>query len=159
MPTDQNPIAQDPQEASQPPAPTPTPGAASSDSQDVQSAAEGSPNAEAARYRRRLRDAEAERDALGARVGAMQRREVERLAGDRLSQAGDLFTIGGADLADLLTEEGDVDSTAVTAAVGALLEARPGLALVPPPTWPDMGQGNRGSAVESASWRRLLGGR
>lgn len=110
---------------------------------------------EAARYRRRLREAEAERDTLAERVERMQRAEVERLAGTRLSVGADIFTVGGAALAELLDEHGNVAPERVSAAADELVSARPGLA---PSRWPDMGQGNRGAAAPARSWARVLGG-
>ncbi len=45
-----------------------------------------------------------------------------------LAAAGDLWTVGAADLTDLLTEHGDVDPQAVEDRVAELVRARPGLA-------------------------------
>lgn len=86
---------------------------------------------EAARYRRKLREVEVERDSLAERVQRYRRLEVARLS-DALAQPEDLFTLGGADLDALLDSEGDVDPDAVAGAVSALLAARPGLRAEPP---------------------------
>ena len=72
-----------------------------------------------------------ERNEARALVEALQTREVERLAGDLLSQPGDLLELGGVSLPDLLTEAGHVDSEAVAEAAAALIAARPGLAKNP----------------------------
>lgn len=112
---------------------------------------EGGGNREAARYRTRLREVEAERDGLRERLAAVQRAEVERLAGDRLAVPGDLFDIGGHDLAGLLDDAGDVDRVRVEQAVGGLLDTRPGLARQTRQKWPDMGQGQRGS-TRASGW-------
>ncbi|BBZ63421.1 hypothetical protein [Mycolicibacterium monacense] len=65
-------------------------------------------NREAAKYRRRLRDTEAERDTLAARLEGMQRAEAERLAGKMLAKGAALWA-GGTTIADLLNEAGELD--------------------------------------------------
>lgn len=82
---------------------------------------------EAANYRTQRNEAREERDALAQRVKQMQTREVERLAAASLSQPGDLFSLSGNELADYLTEDGDVDGEKVAADVAAILAERPGL--------------------------------
>jgi len=84
-------------------------------------------NAEAARYRRRLRDVETERDGLNTRVEKMQRGQVERMVADRLAQPGDLFAFG-VSLDDLRDEDGEVDEGLVETALYGVLGERPGLA-------------------------------
>lgn len=84
-------------------------------------------NREAAKYRRQLRQTEAERDALRARVQTWQQRHVEAIAAEHLAQPGDLLGLGGHQLADLLDEHGEVDPGKVRAATLALVAARPGL--------------------------------
>lgn len=76
---------------------------------------EGS-NREAAKYRRRLREAEAERDALAERVETLQRAEVERIAGGASVKPAALWA-SGASLPELLTEDGTVDPEKVATAV------------------------------------------
>lgn len=85
-------------------------------------------NQEAARYRRRLRETEAERDQLADRLEAMQRAEVERLAGTAQVKPAALWA-SGAQLADLLTETGTVDPAKVATAAKT---ARTELGLAPP---------------------------
>lgn len=86
-------------------------------------------NREAAKWRRQLRDTEAERDALAQRVEAMQRAEVERLAGTthRIAEPAALWA-SGVTLPDLLGEDGHVDpdkvKTAAENAISALGLAR-----------------------------------
>ena len=76
------------------------------------------PGREAAKYRRRLREAETERDRLSEQVGALQRAEVERLAtADDLRPAA--LWASGVELAGLLTDDGTVDAEKVSAAIGA----------------------------------------
>lgn len=116
-------------------------------------------NAEAARWRRQLRDTEGERDALAGRVESMHRSEVARLAGEHLAQGADLLELGEVPLEQLLNEDGDVDAEAVAAAAEALLDLRPGLGHAPVP-FPDTGQGSRGGHVAPATtWGDVLRGR
>ena len=114
------------------------------------------PGREAAKYRLRLREAEAERDALAGRLEAAQRREAERLAGE-LSQPGDLWLLGNVTLTDLLTDDGEVDPAKVQAATAAVLDARPGLRR---PKFPPVLQGRNPNPPVPAgpSWGDLLGG-
>lgn len=83
-----------------------------------------------ARYRVERNEARTALAEAQARIEQYQRAEVERLSAE-LAQSSDLFEVGGASLADLLNEAGDVDSAAVAEAVAALIEARPGLAKNP----------------------------
>ena len=112
------------------------------DSTDADDADEGRTGAEAAKYRRRLRETEAERDALAARVEALQRAEVERVAADTLARPEALWA-AGTDLAALLTEDGAVDPEAVAQAV---TDARDRLGLAPAQRTPraDPSQGGHG---------------
>jgi len=79
---------------------------------------------EAARHRRRLREVEAERDALAETVATYRRREAEAVAGTTLQSGGDLWA-AGVDLAELLGEDGTVDEARVRAAVAKVTEERP----------------------------------
>ncbi|OZC87310.1 hypothetical protein CH254_16810 [Rhodococcus sp. 06-412-2C] len=100
----------------------------SSDPQDSADETAGkSPGAEAARYRTKLRAAEAERDTLAATVDTLQRAEVARLAGAILAQGSDLLELGGHELADALAEDGMVDPQRVTELAKELQLSRPGL--------------------------------
>jgi len=112
---------------------------------------------EAARYRRQLRETETARDDLSARLTAFQRRDVERVAADRLAVPADLFDLGGTQLADLLDEDGYPDAVKVGAAVDALLKTRPGLQ--PSKGWPKgaASGGERGSTPGTSSgWAGVL---
>lgn len=77
--------------------------------------------------RQRAQELEQERDALAGRVEALQRREIERLAGEVLAQPGDLLELGKVSLDDVLDDEGNVDPDAVAKAAAGLVETRPGL--------------------------------
>ena len=80
---------------------------------------------EAAKYRKRLREAEGERDRLSAQLDAVRRREAERLAGEGgLADAADLWR-DGLNLDFLLGEDGTVDPEKVAAAGQDLLSRHP----------------------------------
>lgn len=113
--------------------------AADSDT-DTTEAAEGG-NREAARYRRRLRDTEAQRDTLAERVAGFQRAEAERIAasGPRaLNDGADLWS--GVELAEVLDDQGNVSPDAVADAVKGVLSDKPHYAKPAP----DLKQGQRG---------------
>ncbi|MEU2669939.1 hypothetical protein ABZ622_13905 [Streptomyces sp. NPDC007164] len=102
----------------------PTPASAEGDTPEIESA---NPNAEAAKYRRKLRDTESALETAEGRVNALLRREAEGVAGKTLAVGADLFEIGGVAIDDLTDPEGNVMPDAVEAAVEALLAKRPGL--------------------------------
>lgn len=79
------------------------------------------PGREAAKYRRRLRDVEAERDSLKATVVALQRAEVDRLAAGADLRPAALWA-SGPELADLLGDDGTVNQVKVAAAISAARE-------------------------------------
>uniref|UniRef100_A0AB39U288 Scaffolding protein n=1 Tax=Mycolicibacterium phage Alyssa1 TaxID=3240801 RepID=A0AB39U288_9CAUD len=79
------------------------------------------------RYRIERDSAREELATAAARIERMQRAEVERLAGEHLAMPGDLFSLSGNELADYLTDDGDVDAEKVAADVAVVLAERPGL--------------------------------
>jgi hypothetical protein len=79
--------------------------------------------AEAKRHRLTKNAAEQERDQLRGRVDAQDRREVERIAGDRLASPGDLWLT--TQLADLRDEDGELDSDKIGERVESVLSDRP----------------------------------
>lgn len=81
------------------------------DTDDTEPAA----GSEAAKYRRKLREAEAERDDLAARVEALQRAQVVTLLEAARVKPDAVFAV--APLADLLAEDGTVDPDKVKAAI------------------------------------------
>lgn len=91
------------------------------DTDDDGASAGDGPGREAARYRRRLRDAEAERDALKATVQSLQRAEVDRLATDAGLRPAALWA-NGAEVGELLADDGTVDAARVAAAISAARE-------------------------------------
>ncbi|KUI26557.1 hypothetical protein AU196_02795 [Mycobacterium sp. IS-1742] len=86
----------------------------------------------------------------------MQRAEVERLASDALSHPADLFSLSSNELADYLTEDGDVDAEKVAADVAAVLAERPGLRKNAPAFDPSQGRGGQPAAKPTPSWGALL---
>ncbi len=114
-------------------------GTPESDSQAVTDASRPVPREQ--RYRIERNEARAERDALAQRVERMQRSEVERVAAEGLSNPADLFSLSGNDLADYLTDDGDVDTEKVSADVEAILQERPGLRKHSPALDPSQGSG------------------
>lgn len=97
---------------------------------DAQEGAEGaegdhegaeSPNREAAKYRRRLRDAEKERDELRGRLDVYLAREVEQVAAGFLDAPALLWADGQATAGDFLDSKGAVDRAKVRAAAEAIL--------------------------------------
>lgn len=116
-------------------------------------------NAEAARWRTRLRETEGERDGLRDTVERLQRGEVQRLVGADLAQPGDLFDIGRVALADLLDTDGNVDDGLVATAVYGLLVDRPGLGAAPAPRQKGpviTGHGTHSGTTGSDSWQGVL---
>ncbi len=107
------------------------------------------------RYRGERDAARDELTAAQARIERYQRAEVERLSAE-LAQPSDLFEVGGASLADLLSESGDVDSAAVAEAVAALIETRPGLAKNPRQSAVDRSQGLGGCGLPRPSFSGLF---
>lgn len=81
------------------------------DTDDTEPAA----GSEAAKYRRKLREAEAERDDLAARVEALQRAQVVTLLEAARVKPDAVFAV--APLAHLLAEDGTVDPDKVKAAI------------------------------------------
>lgn len=78
----------------------------------------------AARYRTRLRDTEAERDGLRAQVDARDRLDAERVAGVVMASGSDLWT-AGVDLADLRGDDGMLSADAVLDTARRVIEDRP----------------------------------
>lgn len=83
---------------------------------------EGTPNREAAKWRTKLRDTEAERDALAAQLEAMRRAAIDGHVTTMGMKPAALWA-SGAQLADLLGEDGTPDTAKVAAAVEAAKES------------------------------------
>lgn len=91
---------------------------------DTDERTDGKDDKEAAKYRRRLRDTETERDTLATRLETMQRAEAERLAAEHLAAGADLW-LTGTQVADLLDDDGNLDPTKVATAATTLGTDRP----------------------------------
>jgi len=77
---------------------------------------------EAAKYRRRLREVEAERDRLAEQVEALQRAEIERLSYAEHRVKGAAIWAGGYQVADLIGDDGRPDESKVAAAAKDVAE-------------------------------------
>ena len=84
---------------------------------------EGGGNAEAARRRRQLREVEAERDALRARLDATHRALVEQQAADLFADPSDLRHAASID--DLRGDDGLIDPERAEATMNAVLAHKP----------------------------------
>lgn len=109
-----------------------------------------SPNAEAAKYRHRAKEAEAERDALAEQVTALRRAAVEdRLKAQHVAPAG--FWAAGVQLEDLLDDEGNLDDEKVKTAADNAVETL-GLERVGVHMKPVHAEGRTTRATPSKSW-------
>lgn len=112
-------------------------------------------NSEAAKYRRQLRDAEAQRDTLAAAVEALQRGVVEDLAARAgITKPASLWNAENFTLAELLGDDNRPDVDKVAAAVKLAAESlglrvRAGL-----PPAPNSGRGD--AQPKQASWSEFL---
>lgn len=86
-----------------------------------QDAVDSKASKEAAKYRRQLRAAEAERDGLAARLESVQRSQVDAQVVAAGIKPAALWA-SGVDIADLLAEDGTVDSERVADAVTGVRE-------------------------------------
>lgn len=119
-----------------------------------EASAEASPNREAAKYRRQLREAEAERDQLRSQVETMQTAEVERRVSDALETPSDVW-LAGVNLADVLGDDGHVDESKLDQAVLQVTTEHPGWSKRPQ-VGPDPDQGKTSDHSVSPSWTSLL---
>ncbi|WP_405793341.1 hypothetical protein [Streptomyces sp. NBC_01506] len=87
-------------------------------------------------------------------TGQLVRAEIRAAAAGRLRDPADALAL--VDVAGLVSESGDVNTTAVTAALDKLVKDKPYLALAAEPAstspapWGDVGAGQRGSAEPDA---------
>ena len=78
-------------------------------------------NKEAAKYRRQLRDVEAERDNLHAQIDKMQRAQVEDALEGKLDKPSS-FWLADHKPADFYTEDGELDSDKLNTAADTAIE-------------------------------------
>jgi hypothetical protein len=81
----------------------------------------------------RLHTLEGERDTYRTQLEASRRRVAERAAAAVLAEPSDLWSIGGASVDELLTDDGDIDPAKVKQKAEDLVKQRPRLAGVPAP--------------------------
>lgn len=114
-----------------------------------EAATEDSPNREAARYRVKLREVEAERDALAGQLDAVRRQVAEGHA-TGLARPSDLW-LAGTVVADLLDDAGAVDPAKVAAAVNTVRSEHPhwGKTI-------DLGQGSRHVAARQPGFEQAF---
>lgn len=120
---------------------------------------QGSPNSEAAKRRRQLRETQTELSTVRDQLTGYQRRTAEQIVSDVLATPGDLFEIGQVDLTEFIGDNGDLHTEDLLAAATALVERRPQLGRDYTPPWPattDFGQGVRSQSAPSASWDSVL---
>jgi hypothetical protein len=86
---------------------------------------------EAAKWRKQLRDTEAQLAATNDRLAALQRGEVVRLAAEHLADGADIFR-DGLDVSALLDDDGHLDHAKVVEAAQATLAAHPHWSPRPP---------------------------
>ena len=105
---------------------------------------------EAAKYRRRLREAETERDSAREQMDALRRQVAESASG--LDKPAALWA-AGVSLDDLFTEQGTLDHDAIAAAVETVRETL-GTQSKPTTPKPDLTQGSQGTAARpSDPWQ------
>lgn len=110
---------------------------------------DGKGNREAARYRRALREVEADRDTYRDRLGALRRQIIEEKSG--LLRPAALWA-AGLNPDDYFTEEGTLDKAALAPAIAEATD-RLGLALAPRTPAPDPSQGARPTVLpERDQW-------
>lgn len=107
-------------------------------------------NSEAAKWRVKLREAEAQIATLSERVSTMHASEVSRLATGpgKLHDGADLLT--STKLDDVLDDDGQVDPELVATAVAALAEKKPHLAC--PAFAGGVGVGQMDTTTGGATW-------
>ncbi|MGW0038409.1 hypothetical protein [Gordonia sp. NPDC003376] len=119
------------------------------------------PSGREARYRVRLRETEAERDALTQRVEGLQKQIITGLCEAEGVKPDAVFAALGDDgIAGLLDDDGAVDADKVGAAVGVARE-RFGIVDGPRRPLPDRTQGQNhdgvGDGGPDAAWLAMLG--
>lgn len=113
-------------------------------------------NAEAAKWRTKLRETETALAETTAQLEAARRVLVERYVEGKLDVPRDLFEYGGVAVADLLTDDGQIDTSKIDAAIETLLEQRPRLA-APTAQRPNWGQSATHKRPDhSTTWAQAL---
>jgi hypothetical protein len=115
----------------------------------------GGHGSEAAKWRVKLRETEAERDQLRASLDGLRRQVIERYAGQRIAKPS-LLWAGGAGFDGLIDEDGLLDHAKINARVDALVEEY-GLSERPRPPAPDPSQGRVNQAPSDSGWVASMG--
>lgn len=119
------------------------------------STGEGQKGNREARYRTERNSAREELATATARIERMNRREVERLAGEHLSVGADLF-VNGNSTESYLTESGEIDADRVREDAQLLLTERPGLRRQSPAFDPTQGHGGNAPDKGKPTFADLL---
>lgn len=136
--------------------PAPEPTAAEPDP-DTQT---GDSGKEAAKFRKQLRAVEKERDTLATQLEAMRRAETERLASQHLADGADIWR-DGAQLADLLDNDGNLDPARIAEVATNLTGAHPHWRRREPgaPPATEVTSRDKIEPGDEPSWSKLLQGR
>ena len=118
--------------------------------------AEQPPDHDAARYRRQLRETEAESAGLRTKLETLQRNQVEAMASTANVAVPATIWAGGLKVEDLLGDDGMVDEVKAKDAIADTIMSM-GLA-TRSVVRPDMSQGSRGAADPAVSFAALLRG-
>jgi len=114
------------------------------------------PNAEAARYRVRAREAETALAAAQARIEQLHRLDIERIAGESLSMPVD-FWLSNNQTSDYVDPDtGLVDADRVREDAKILLTERPGLRKLSPAVDRSQGSGNVAPGKSAPTFGDLL---
>lgn len=123
--------------------------------QQEQQQKESGGNEEAAKYRRRLREVEAERDQLAEQVQGFRQADVERRAADALQDPSDVWR-AGVQLNDVLDENsGELDEDKLAETIKQVTEEHPGWRKRLTGFDEDQGRKSDGSTV-APSWAEML---
>lgn len=110
---------------------------------------------EAAKYRRRLREVEAERDRLAEQVETLLRDEIGRLSYDKYYVKAEALWAGGYKVSDLISDDGRPDESKVAAAAADVAE-RFGIRRLTGAYVPAEGKTPPDPLSGSITWDRLL---
>lgn len=95
--------------------------------EDTEDTDKANPSREAAKYRKRLRETEAERDTLSETVNGLRRQLATAALADVLAKPEALWSVAGVEVADYFAEDGQLDVDRLRAA-GKAAVAEHGLA-------------------------------
>lgn len=114
-------------------------------------------NREAAKYRKLLRETEADRDGIAARLEAAQRHIIETTAAAIIDKPAGLWA-SGVQVSDLLDDDGNVDAEKVTAAATTAREELGLSKRANGPIIPNQGNAPTSSANTRSAWVGAFGG-